>query len=164
VIHRRTASAVLLLLTPLVALAHTFHQSMCEINHNTAAKTYEVIVQIHIDDLEAWLTLKQDRQIDLGAMEDTRPLVEPYVRGVFALLNGDGREVALRWIGAEVGRHFVEVYLEAPAEPRAAVLRNKIMTDFLPDQKNWVRIREDNRNPGRSTTLTPKRTTMRLGK
>jgi len=158
----RLAAAALLLAAPLQCFAHTFHQSLCEINHNTAAKTYEIILRIHIDDLEVWLTGKHGRQIDLGGMEDTRPLVEPYVRTVFALTGVSGREVVLKWIGAEIALHFIEVYLEAPAEPPPAKLRNEIMTAFLPDQRNWVRIREDNRGPGRSTTLTPKRTTIRL--
>jgi len=162
---RRThlVTAALFFAAPLAFFAHTFHQSMCEINHNTAAETYEIILQIHVDDLEAWLTIEQERQVDLGAMKDARPLVEPYVRSVFALTDAAGREIALKWIGAGLGLHFMEIYLEAPANPPPAELRNEIMTAFLPDQKNWVRIREDDRNPGQSTTLTAKRTALRLG-
>ena len=153
------AAAALLVAAPLALIAHKFHQSMCEINHNAAAKTYEIILQIHIDDLEAWLALQQGRQLDLGGMKNARPLIEPYVRGVFALTDGAGRGIALKWIGADTGRHFIEVYLEAPAEPAPVELRNEIMTAFLPDQRNWVRLRENDRGAGRSATLSATHTT-----
>ncbi len=147
--------AARLLAAPLAVFAHTFHQSRTEINHNTHAGTLEIILQIHIDDIEAHLALKLGRQVDLGAMPDTRPLVEPYVRRVFALTHPNGQPLPRTWIGAEVSRHFIDIYLEAPADPLPKSLRNEIMTD-LPDQRNIVNLRTDN-HPGRTFTLTPTR-------
>jgi uncharacterized protein DUF6702 len=158
---RLVTIAALLLAAPLAVSAHTFHQSRTEISHNTKAGTLEIILQIHIDDIEAHLAEKLGRQIDLGAMPNTRSVVEPYVRQVFALTGPNGKPVTLNWIGAEVSRHFIDIYLEAPADPLPESLRNEIMNE-LPDQRNLVNLRTDNRPPGKTTTLTPSRTRLPL--
>lgn len=141
-------------------LAHTFHQSHSEINHNTDEQTLEIVIQLHVDDIEAYLTLKYDRQIDLAAELEPRKLLEPYINSVFALLDESGKPLPLKWIGVEIGTHAANVYLETSADPLPAKLRNAILADYLPDQENRVTIKTDDTAPGRTVLLSRSRTEL----
>lgn len=153
------ALLLLLLLAP-AAFPHTFHKSFTELNHNTAAGTLEIILRIHADDVEAYLALKKKKPIDLGSLEDLRPLVSPFVQDVFKLYADDEAPLALKWIGAKVGLHFVDVYLEAPAPKKLTRLENTVLIDFLPDQRNFVTVTVDNRPPGESFEFNRSDTTL----
>ena len=141
-----------------LCLAHTFHQSHTEINHNTAEQTLEIVIQLHVDDIEAYLTLKNDRQVDLAAEPEPRKLLEPYINKVFALLDKNGKPLLLRWIGVEIGIHAANIYLETSADPLPAELRNAMLADYLPDQENRVTINKNDTGRGRTFLLSPRRT------
>jgi hypothetical protein len=136
----RRTEALLLLWASLGA--HTFHYSKTEINWNTAARTLEMIVTLHADDLEAELR-KAHPQLELDRDKEAEPLSCAYA--VKAL---DLARLRPRCIGIKVSRELVEVYLEAAAAAPPARLSNRILIDDLPDQRNDVELRKDGKLAG----------------
>lgn len=133
---------LLLLLGACAAVgAHTFHYSKTEMNWNTAARTLEVVVTLHADDIEAQLR-KTHRQLELDRDKEAEGLVCAYT--VRALELGGAR-----CIGMKVNRDYVDVFLEVGlrgAPPGR--LTNRILVDELADQRNDVELKKDGRYVG----------------
>jgi hypothetical protein len=119
--------------------AHTFHYSKTEINWNTTAKTLEIIVTLHADDIEAELR-KSHPQLELDRDKQAEPLTCAYAAKAL--------DLKARCIGIKVSRDFVDVFLEAPVLTPPARLSNRILIDALPDQRNDVELRKDGKLTG----------------
>ncbi len=121
--------------------AHTFHYSRTEMNWNTAARTLEIVVTLHADDIEAQLR-KTHRQLELDRDKEAEGLVCAYTAGALGLGGA-------RCIGIKVGKDSVEVYLEmgVPGGPPAR-LTNRILVEELADQRNDVELKKDGRYVG----------------
>lgn len=130
----RLAAAVLLCAS---VEAHKSHYSRTEINWNTAAHTLEVVATLHADDIEALLR-KTRRQIELDRDKDAERLVCAYTIEALEL-----PAIRLRCLGMKVSRDFVEVFLEAPVKNPPRSLRNRILIEDLPDQRNDVELKKD---------------------
>lgn len=117
--------------------AHTFHYSKTEINWNTAAATLEIIATLHVDDIEVQLR-KSHPQIEIDRDSEAERLLCAYVAAALEL---SARRH--RCIGAKPGREFVDVFLELPVSAPPRTLRNRILIEDLPDQRNDVELKKD---------------------
>ena len=119
--------------------AHQFHYSRTEINWNTQAKTLEIIVTLHADDIQAKLREKHPG-LELDRDPQAEPLVCAYTLDALRL-----QPLKPRCLGIKVGREFLDVFLEAPVAAPPASLTNTILTAELPDQRNDVELKKDGR-------------------
>jgi len=116
--------------------AHTFHYSKTEMNWNTAARTLEIVVTLHADDIEAQLR-KTHRQLELDRDKEAEGLVCAYTAGALGLGGA-------RCIGMKVGKDSVEVYLEmGVAGGPPARLTNRIFVEELGDRRNELGLKKD---------------------
>jgi hypothetical protein len=122
--------------------AHKFHYSKTEINWNSAAKTLEIVATLHADDIEAHLR-KTHKQLELDRDKESEPLLCAYT--IQALDLGQYKP---RCIGIKVSRDYVDVFLEAPVSTPPKSLRNRILTEDLPDQRNDVELKKDGKFTG----------------
>jgi hypothetical protein len=90
--------------------------------------------------VEALLMNLYQRQFDLGLEED-QAIFRRYLEKQFTLRAGD-KPLAIQWVGMTANADNVTVYqeIEKTALPVGAVLRNNVLTDFLPSQINTVNI------------------------
>jgi hypothetical protein len=117
--------------------AHKFHYSRTEINWNSTAKTLEFIVTLHADDIEAHLR-QSHAQLELDRDKVAESLVCAYTLKALDL-----KPMRARCLGMKVGRDFVDVFLQAPAESPPVQLTNRILVEDLSDQRNDVELKRD---------------------
>lgn len=136
----RAASSVVTLAG--LSLAHQFHFCTVEANWNTRAQTLEVITRLHADDLEALLSRKQNRRIELDRDPQAQVLTCAYT-----LKQVELQGVTLRCLGMQVTKHLVEVYLEGSLGKQSPPVRarNQVMTAQFPDQINQIQLQRDNK-------------------
>jgi len=131
------------LLLPLAATAHRAKGSLTTIRHNEASGMIEVVHRIHRHDAELGIgeLLGEPRM----SVDSTRAQGEIalYAESHFAIINGDGGELAFELVGAEVAGDYVLVYQERKGQlpPRIAV-RDDILRDVYPTQINQVNIED----------------------
>ena len=134
--------AALLACSAGMAQAHRFHAGMTEVGFNQNSGNIEVVHSYMTHDLDALLETRQRRDIDLSTPED-EALLRQYVEQRFALLGAGGQRLPLRWVGITVEVERVTIYQEVEATPlaRAARVRNEVLVDFKPDQRNTLNLK-----------------------
>jgi len=133
----------LLVATSTVAHAHRFHTSITDISYNARTKSTEVVHTYMAHDIEALLTNLYQRQFDLSDPED-QEVLRKYIEQRFAIKGADNKPLSLRWVGMTIDAQSVVVFQEAEQTPlsQAAVIRQGVLIDFLPDQVNTVNLNE----------------------
>jgi len=129
--------------------AHTYHTSIAQIEHISTAKSLEIMLWLHAEDVEAQFRQAHGRNATLDDKTKADAFVSAYLQKMFELRDTAGQKpVAVRWVGMEVRVHFLTIYLEAaaPATGLAGLsLRNRILM-HLPDQLNIVKVRQDGKD------------------
>jgi len=123
------------------ASAHRFHAGMVDVSDNERTGSTEVVHTYMAHDVEALLTELYQRRFDLSDPDD-QAVLRNYLDKQFWLAAGDGRRIALRWVGVTVDTDSVVVFQEAPRTPVAqvATIHDAVLSDFLPDQQNTVNV------------------------
>lgn len=127
----------------ILATAHQFHFGHIDANWNSRAKTLELAVRLHADDLEQLLRQRHGRPLELDRDPQAEALACSYVLETVAF-----DQARLRCIGMEMTIHQATLFLEAPAAepPRRGRFRS-FSADF-PDQINTLQLLTDNRRTG----------------
>lgn len=102
-----------------IASAHPYHVSMSEATVNHDEQRLEVAMRAFPEDLEAALTRKFSRDVDLERTEDIDALLTAYLKSVFSLRDPDASgedEQAAGGAASDSGAS--EESSEAPAPPR----------------------------------------------
>ncbi|MBQ5947685.1 DUF6702 family protein [Massilia sp. ST3] len=135
--------AVLLAASSMAAHAHRFHTSITDISYNARTRSTEIVHTYMAHDIEALLTNLYQRQFDLGDPED-QDVLRKYIEQQFAIKGPDKQPLKLRWVGMTIDAQSVVIYQEAEQTPlsQAAVIRQGVLIDFLPDQVNTVNLNE----------------------
>lgn len=143
IVRLRLLLAAALLLLSTTAAAHRFHAGITEISYNERTKSLEAVHTYMAHDIEALLTNLYQRQFDLSDPDD-QEVLRKYVDQQFWIKAKDGTKLPLKWIGMTIDAQSVVVYQEAEQTPldKAAVIRQGVLVDFLPDQVNTVNLRE----------------------
>ncbi len=124
-------------------MAHQFHFGHIDANWNSAAKTLELSVRLHADDLEQLLRQRHGRPLEI----DRDPLAEKLACS-YALETVGFDQARLRCLGMEVTTHQVTLYLEAPAAEPPQRGRFRSFSAEFPDQINTVQLLTDDRRTG----------------
>ena len=124
------------------ALAHKFYASLAVVEH-TAEGRLEVSLRFCPDDLEAALRKSTGRTIAVENTKEFAAAFEPWLDSVFSLSAGR-QTTRFKYVGVEVGVESAWVYVEAPwTEPLdRSSMKNAILVDLFPEQKNTVNFAE----------------------
>jgi hypothetical protein len=130
-----------LMLAPGSAIAHRFHVGITAIGANAASGNIEIVHTYMAHDVEALLAKLHGRRIDLG-LEPDQLLFRRYVEQRFFITAPGGERLLLRWVGASVDADSIVLFQETDhrALAPAALIHNRVLTDFLPDQQNTVNL------------------------
>jgi len=125
-----------------LALAHKFYASLAQVEH-TADGRLEVSLRFFPDDLEAALRKATRRAIGVENTKEFGAAFEPWLNAAFSIQAGS-RTSAFKYVGVEVSVEAVWVYVEAPwTEPLdRSSMKNALLFDLFPDQKNTVNFVE----------------------
>ena len=135
--------AALLIAMSAAAHAHRFHTSITDISYNARTKSTEVVHTYMAHDIEALLTNLYQRQFDLSDPED-QEVLRKYIEQQFVIKGADNKPLKLRWVGMTADAQSVVVFQEAEQTQlsQAAVIRQGVLIDFLPDQVNTVNLNQ----------------------
>ena len=130
---------------------HPFHISLTEIKWNSETEHLEISQKIFWDDLEVGLGEFHDESIDFLNPANTEKLnrqIETYLQATNIIWIGD-KAVALTFIGYEVEEDAAWFYLESEKvnEPTSVKIKNSILVDIFPDQKNVIQFYFDKSSP-----------------
>jgi len=131
------------IISAILATAHQFHFGHIDANWNTRAKTLEVAVRLHADDLEQLLRQRRGQPLELDRDPQAETLACSYVLETVAF-----DQARLRCIGMEVTTHHATLYLEAAATEPPRRGRFRSFSAEFPDQINTVQLLTDNRRNG----------------
>lgn len=127
------------------SLFHPIHISLCEINHNAAARQVEITHKIFIDDLQEALEKQYKIRTHLATPKeypDAEKLIEQYLQKQFQCkINGE--PVRWKYVGREYEVDACWIYLEAEqALPVQSVeVRNAVLLELFDDQVNFVHVK-----------------------
>jgi hypothetical protein len=136
------AAALGLVILSAPSFAHKFYASLAQVER-TARGGLEVSIRFFPDDLEAALRNATGRTI---ALKDTPEFVsafDPWLNAAFSLRAGE-RRTAFKCVGLETTVEAAWVHVEAPwPEPlERSSMKNAILLELFPDQKNTVNFVE----------------------
>ncbi|MBB4210777.1 hypothetical protein EV659_10273 [Rhodothalassium salexigens DSM 2132] len=145
------AGLALVALVAGIALAHNFYAALTRININHRAETVEVIHQLTLHDIDVAVSVIADEKISFlneGEFERAERALGRYLAERFRIYGPDGA-LKLDYLGAEVDGDTVIAYAEAPLPPGPVRygVRNAILVDIFPDQRNTV-VLTDGRQRG----------------
>jgi len=120
------------------AQAHNYHMGLTDISFNARTGSTEIVHTYTAHDVEALLMNLYQRNFDLGTEED-QAVFRRYIEKQFSITAG-GKRLPVQWVGMEARSDSIIVYqeIEKTLLPRGAVLRNAVLSDFLPTQVNTV--------------------------
>ena len=134
----------------ILATAHQFHFGHIDANWNSRAKTLELSVRLHADDLEQLLRQRRGRPLELDRDPQAEALACAYVIETVAF-----DQAKLRCLGMEVTAHFATLFLEAPGTEPPRRGRFRSFSAEFPDQINTVQVLTDNRRNGPAVAFLP---------
>lgn len=142
---------LLMLFSPINAELHDFHMSKSLIKHDQEEQALQVTMHLYIDDFEEALSMSGVDSLFMCTKKEnpeTDIYVESYIQDRF-VLEIEGQAVVFEYLGKEISESLDGVWLymeaieiEAPIEVK---IRNQLLTEVFPDQKNLVNIRVHDR-------------------
>jgi hypothetical protein len=125
-------------------VAHPFHVSVTEINHNEGDKTLEVSCKIFTDDFEKALAQRFKTRVDLGKDElhsAMDSLIKKYISAAI-LIRPSGRATSYNYIGYELDKEAAYCYFEVQNVSSVSSLdiTNTILYDLFDDQMNIMHV------------------------
>lgn len=125
------------------ACAHPAHETNAEMIWNAKTKSLEVALQIRGVDLEAALTKKGEKKVDLEATRDIDALIDDYISDAFRLRTQGGQRVRLEFAGKTIEARTVWLYFEFPLgtdSPFGVSITNRLLFGTLVNQTNKVAL------------------------
>lgn len=139
----RLIMVVLLGARAMIPAAHPLHSSLAEIEYHAERRVLEISVKLFADDLCAAVG---------GSCEGTEvppdSILSSYARGSFALENGQGVPLRLRWLGADRAGGTVVLRLESDipgGDSRRIRVLHAMLWEQFSDEVNLVQVRHDRR-------------------
>ena len=126
---------------------HAIHVSKCEIQFNEEASTFEVAVQIYVDDLQTSLTKLGSPDLHLCTDRESKQadsVLKIYLEKQLTI-DADGKALKSTFIGKEPSEDHIAVwcYIEfkSPATFKQLKVKYDVLMDLYDDQKNIVNIK-----------------------
>lgn len=123
---------------------HPLHLSSTEIGYTTKGGTIEISSRLFMDDLESVLSKQFKVPVDLSAPAKHKAMDE-LLKKYFAMhlkIQGNGKDLALNYIGFEKDREAVVIYMEStPVKAlKKLAVSNSLMYDLFDDQTNIMHV------------------------
>ncbi len=145
-------------------IAHPFHVSVIEINHNAADKTLEISCKIFTDDFEKVLAKNYKTKVDLinppvKSKMDT--LVKKYLLANLTI-KANGKPVVFDYLGFENDHEAAYAYIEVTGitSVNRFDITASIMYDLFEDQMNIFHITVDGKRKSTRLNYPEKETTL----
>ncbi len=127
-----------------LVFVHPFHLSLTEIKWNKGSGQLEISQKIFWDDLEIALSSYHDTSIDFlnpANKEILNKQLETYLLTQNKIWI-DEKEVDIKYLGYEVEEDAAWFYFESAKlkEPTAVKIKNSLLIEPFPDQKNVVQV------------------------
>ena len=132
----------LFLSTP--AVAHPAHETNAEMVWNAKTRSLEVALQLRGIDLEAALSRKDAKKVDLDATPDVDARIQAYITKAFTVRSPAGHPVDPHYIGKNSEERSVWLYFEFPLHtqhPFGSQVTNRFLFGILENQKNKLALR-----------------------
>jgi hypothetical protein len=131
--------------TGMVALLHPFFVSVIDINHNPKEASVEISVRAFAEDIEKTVQKYTTKKIDLLSPADAGFLdsqIGSYISQKIRL-KVNGQPVVLKYLGHELQKESIWMYLEVPkiADMSSLELDCKLLYDFEVNQTNLVNVK-----------------------
>ena len=130
----------------LTGAAHKFYVSITQIDINSDNRKLEISARIFTDDLEASILGLTGQKLRLGS-DKVHPKADSLlIDWLFSGMNikQEGHPLELIFIGKEVEADVTWIYLESRegiSLNDALIIRNGLLQELFPDQKNLVNVR-----------------------
>lgn len=131
--------------TGMMAWLHPFFVSLIEINHNPKEASIEISVRAFSDDIEKTLQKYSTKKIDILTPADSL-FLESQI-GSYAIqkirLKANGQPLVLKYLGHEIQKESVWIYLEVPGIKEVSTLDIdcKFLYDYETGQTNLLNIK-----------------------
>jgi hypothetical protein len=121
--------------------AHRVHEGLSVVRYNPRTLRLEVTHRLQDHDVAPALAKAYGRRVEPLSREG-QLLLRDYTVENFALTRLDNTPIPLEFVGVEAENDFIYVYFEAKMPPSLTglVIKNSILNDWLPDQRNQVNI------------------------
>jgi hypothetical protein len=122
---------------------HDFHISLTEVNYNSKTDVLELSVRVFIDDFERVLTTQNnEKKVTISEAENavTDQHIEKYLRKHLAFISPDKQVNQLQYLGKEIERDAVWLYVEVPNASKMAnySVYNVLFLEHFDDQTNLM--------------------------
>ncbi|WP_375417125.1 DUF6702 family protein [uncultured Hymenobacter sp.] len=145
--RRALSAALLLLLLPLLALAHAYHASIAELRYNPAQKQVEISLKVFTDDFERALSQGQPTPVHLDQQPRAGALAAAYLQRSLRVGTRPGESLPLQFVGMQHEADAYWLYARVALPPSATAkpltrlhLRQGLLLDLFPDQMNIVNL------------------------
>ena len=120
------------------AEAHDYHVGLTDISFNPRTGSTEIVHTYTGHDIDALLMNLYQRSFDLG-LEQDQEVLRRYIEKQFSISLG-GAKLPLQWVGVEAKADSIVIYqeIEKTPMPHGALLRDAVLSDFMPTQVNTV--------------------------
>ena len=144
--NMRKTLFLFLLLIPFLAFndEHEFYVSVTEAEYSEENQSLQVISKVFIDDMEKLLKVRYDENLFLNKKEEPAAvdaLIEKYFSQKLEI-KVDGEIKEIDYLGKKYNNDQLSIFIEikdvAPFEEIS--VKNKILTDLYPEQKNVVHV------------------------
>lgn len=134
-----------------LVFTHPFHISLTEIRWNAETEHIEISQKIFWDDLEIGLGDFHKESIDFlnpSNKDKLNKQIESYLKEKNMIWIAD-KTVPLNFIGYEVEEDAAWFYLESEKvkNPTSVKVKNSLLVDIFPDQKNVIQFYFDKTSP-----------------
>ena len=171
-LRRNRLTGLGIILTALLVLGawvmHEFYVSITEIRYNAQRERFEISMRIFPDDLDRALLERNGIRTQLAtALEHdlADSLLMLYLLEDFSL-EVDGEALELTYLGKEAESNAIWCYLESSVRsaPETIQIRNRILTEYFPDQVNIIQVYRGKWNNGLMLDRNESSGTLHMGR
>ncbi|WP_414831012.1 DUF6702 family protein [Alteromonas sp. H39] len=144
----------LLLIVASSASAHQIKAAITTVLFNPRTENIEVMHRFNMHDAEHAVKMLFDKSADIMGDTKTQQAFADYVDEHFAILNADGKPLALKPVGYETEGKFFWVYQETAQPPalEGLQIRHDALRDLWPSQVNTLNV--EGNGPLKTLTFT----------
>lgn len=130
-------------LIPNVTKAHKFYTSVTQMEYNENEKSFQITMNVFIDDLETALTLANHQQLKWS---NDQPVLNQkllqYLTNHFVVSINQQKIKQLKLIGTQEQKDLLTIYFEIPFNKKATefAIENTFFLDLFPTQTNMVNL------------------------
>ncbi len=125
---------------------HKFYVSITQVDINTDTHKLEISARVFTDDLESSILALTGKKLNMGTVKEipgADSVLFTFIRGELAM-SQDGNPLIIKFVGKEVESDVTWIYLESVtgiSMSQPLIIRNAMLHDRFPDQKNIVNLR-----------------------